>query len=205
MKRYPDRPDDDMETPLSPTAPGLLAKTASSVTDSQLWNFNLAGLILHGTQGTAMLVASQAVSSIKNFRKELTTSFLEFDDNPESPTYQTLIPGIRNAGKVEIGLMAAVFVLMSAVAHAWVLIFWKTYLGDIARETNRARWYEYALSSSVMICAIAVLFGCYDLGSLILMFLINVRLEPCPAPTCSCPALSRHLCVLRALPHHRRP
>ena len=46
-------------------------------------------------------------------------------------------------------------------------------LSDIARETNRARWYEYALSSSVMICAIAIIFGCYDLGTLILMFIVN--------------------------------
>jgi len=145
----------------------------NKVTDSTLWKFNLAGLILHGVQGTLLLVASQAVTSIKSFSKELTTSFLTFDDDPSSPTFQQLVPGIRSVGKVEIGLMAAVFILMSAVAHAWVLVFWKTYLSDIARETNRARWYEYALSSSVMICAIAIIFGCYDLGTLVLMFLVN--------------------------------
>ena len=103
-----------------------LLAPAGKVTDSTLWKFNLAGLILHGVQGTLLLVASQAVPSIKSFGKELTTSFLTFDDDPSSPTYQQLVPGIRSVGKVEIGLMAAVFILMSAVAHAWVLIFWKT-------------------------------------------------------------------------------
>jgi len=146
---------------------------AAKVSDNQLWKFNIAGLVLHGVQGILLLVASQAVTSIKNFSKELTTSFLTYDNDPSSPTYQQLVPGIRSVGKVEIGLMAAVFILMSAVAHAWVLVFWKTYLADIARETNRARWYEYALSSSVMICAIAIIFGCYDLGTLILMFIVN--------------------------------
>ena len=66
------------------------------------------------------------MTSIKSFSKELTTSFLTFDDDPSSPTFQQLVPGIRSVGKVEIGLMAAVFILMSAVAHAWVLVFWKT-------------------------------------------------------------------------------
>ena len=71
-----------------------LLAPAGKVTDSTLWKFNLAGLILHGVQGTLLLVASQAVPSIKSFGKELTTSFLTFDDDPSSPTYQQLVPGI---------------------------------------------------------------------------------------------------------------
>ena len=73
--------------------------------------------------------------------------------------------------------MAAVFVLLSALAHLLVLLNWKTYLADIEKGINRARWYEYAISSSIMICSIAILFGCYDLGSLILMFMINASMN----------------------------
>merc|ERR1711937_988843 len=62
---------------------------------------------------------------------------------------------------------------MSAVAHAFVLMRWDRYIADLRNEVNHARWYEYAASSSVMICAIAMLFGCYDMGSLMLMFSIN--------------------------------
>jgi hypothetical protein len=152
----------------------LTLSAASSVTDRSLRNFNLAGCILHSVQGLAMLVASQAVPSIKAFKKMLTTSFLEFDAET-----QALVPRTRNAFNVEIGLLAAVFVLLSAVAHLLVLIFWDKYLADIKRETNRARWYEYSISSSIMICGIAVLFGCYDLGSLILMFFINAVMNMC--------------------------
>ena len=95
------------------------------------------------------------------------------------PAPTSLVPRTRNAFEVEIGLLAAVFVLLSALAHLLVLIFWDAYLADIKRETNRARWYEYAISSSIMICSIAVLFGCYDLGSLILMFMINAVMNLC--------------------------
>jgi hypothetical protein len=151
-----------------------LSLTASSVTDKSLRCFNIAGFVLHSVQGLAMLTASQAVPSIKDFKKMLTTSFLAFD-----PDTQSLVPRTRNAFEVEIGLLAAVFVLLSALAHLLVLIFWDAYLADIKRETNRARWYEYAISSSIMICSIAVLFGCYDLGSLILMFMINAVMNLC--------------------------
>jgi|EP01049_Picozoa_sp_SAG25_P009618 hypothetical protein len=144
----------------------------SPISDATLRKFNIAGLLLHGIQGTAMLVASQAVSSIKSFRKDITMAYLEFDEET-----QTLLPAQRRVGSVEIGVAAAVFVLLSAVAHGLVLIFWDTYIRDINRGINRARWYEYALSSSVMICSIAVLFGCYDMASLILMFLVNAAMN----------------------------
>ena len=50
-------------------------------------------------------------------------------------------------------------------------------IADINRGINYTRWYEYALSSSIMICSIAVLFGCYDLGSLVLMFAANAAMN----------------------------
>merc|ERR1711879_20871 len=114
------------------------------------------------------IIASQAVTSIKDFQKILTFAFLEYDEDTRA-----LVASSKDAFKVEIGVMAAVFLLMSAIAHGLVLIFWETYIHDIRLEINRFRWYEYALSSSLMICAIAILFGCYDLGSLVLMFLVN--------------------------------
>ncbi len=75
--------------------------------------------------------------------------------------------------KLEIGAMAASFLLLSAAAHLIVLSNFQSYIREINKEINTVRWYEYALSSSVMICAIATLFGCYDLGSLILIFILN--------------------------------
>ena len=157
----------DLEEPLGA---GLVNKgqAVSPISDATLRKYNIAGMVLHFVQGTAMLVASQAVTNIKAFKKMLTMSFLRFDEQT-----QALVPDTRNVFNVEIGVAAAVFVLLSAVAHALVLVFWKQYIADINRGINKLRWFEYALSSSVMICSIAILFGCYDIGSLILMFFIN--------------------------------
>jgi len=145
---------------------------ASRITDARLRRCNIGACALHTIQGLLMLAASQAVPSVKSFKKELTTSFLVFDQKTKA-----LISETKNIGSVEIGVAAAVFLLLSAVAHGYVLIFWQSYLRDISQGINRARWYEYALSSSVMMCAIAMLFGCYDIGSLILMFVVNASMN----------------------------
>lgn len=148
------------------------SSTVSTITDARLWRCNVGACILHSIQGLLMLGASQGVPNVKAFKKELTTSFLVFDQATKS-----LVSETKRIGSVEIGLTAAIFLLLSAVAHGYVLLRWRAYIRDISEEINRARWYEYALSSSVMICAIAMLFGCYDIGSLILIFLVNASMN----------------------------
>lgn len=145
---------------------------ASTITDQRLWRCNAGACMLHSVQGLLLLGTSQGVASVKSFTKELTTSYLVYDKQTK-----TLVSETKNIGSVEIGVAAAIFLLLSAVAHGYVLFFWKAYLADISQEINKARWYEYALSSSVMICAIAMLFGCYDIGSLILMFVVNASMN----------------------------
>jgi hypothetical protein len=133
-----------------------------------LRKFNIGAGILHFVQGFLLLGASQGVQSIKDFAKDLTTSFLTYDEETQS-----LVSGTKVTGTYEVGLTAAIFLLMSGLAHALVLLNWDTYLRDLEREINRFRWYEYAVSSSLMIMSIAVLFGCYDVASLILIFFCN--------------------------------
>lgn len=65
------------------------------------------------------------------------------------------------------------FAFMSAAAHFIVLLKWDTYTRDLARGLNRFRWWEYALSSSLMIMLISMLFGVYDIYSLIFIGSIN--------------------------------
>lgn len=92
-----------------------------------------------------MLVASQLVDSIKDFSKELTTSFQTFEK--DANTLQTETKDVGWA--FEIGLAAAVFLLLSAVAHCWVLCTFDAYIDGLSRGINKARWFEYAVSSSV--------------------------------------------------------
>lgn len=144
----------------------------STITDARLWRFNVGACALHSVQGLLMLGASQGIPSVKAFKKPLTTSYLVYDHATKA-----LVSETKNIGSVEIGVAAAVFLLLSAVAHGYVLLSWKRYIHDVSKGINRTRWYEYALSSSVMICAIAMLFGDYDIGSLILMFFVNASMN----------------------------
>lgn len=146
----------------------------SSITDSKLWNYNLAAGLLHLVQGSLMLFASQYVETIKAFKKTITRSYLKFD-----PETQALTSAQTGVFDVEIGVCAAIFLLMSAFAHFLVLVagFKKNYIANLNNGINYVRWYEYALSSSVMICTITILFGCYDLGTHICLFLVNASMN----------------------------
>lgn len=158
---------------LSALSDDLIPAIEPAITDTILKRFNRGACILHFVQGTMMLAASQTVEQIKTFKKPITTSFLSYNNVTKTLESETKETGIS----FSIGVMAAVFLLMSAVAHLIVLVKWDIYIRDIRREINQFRWYEYALSSSVMIMAIAVLFGCYDLGSLILIFVVNASMN----------------------------
>ena len=83
----------------------------------------------------------------------------------------------KKIGEIRIALCAAVFLGSSSAAHAYVLCFWDRYLENLDRGVNPARWYEYAVFSSLMIVAIAVLFGCYVLMSLVLIGFSNASMN----------------------------
>jgi hypothetical protein len=68
------------------------------------------------------------------------------------------------------------FSFLSAAAHFTVIIFFKKYISDINKGINRFRWWEYALSSSLMIALIAMLYGMYDIISLILLMSVNAAM-----------------------------
>ena len=73
-----------------------------------------------------------------------------------------------------------VFLLLSALAHALISIPKKlndVYNKDLIVGINRFRWFEYALSSSVMIVLISTLFGIYDIASLLLIFVLNASMN----------------------------
>jgi hypothetical protein len=48
---------------------------------------------------------------------------------------------------------------------------------NLQQGMNPARWYEYALSSSLMIMIIAMLCGMYDISSLVLIFSLNATMN----------------------------
>jgi len=164
----------------------------NSISDKRLKYFNIGAGILHFIQGMIMLVSSQAVTNIKEQgARDVTLRYLSCISNSSDGGRCGMFPedapmeqrSVRLAvqedkiGTMEIGAVAAAFLLLSACAHALIVIMFKRYIADINRGINIFRWYEYSLSSSVMIVAIAALFGMQDLASIILMFLVNMSMN----------------------------
>jgi Heliorhodopsin len=105
------------------------------------------------------------------FKLPLTTLFLDWSNG--FPVQKLVIQGYLPFVAVTSG-----FSWMSAVAHFFVLIFFSTYyIPDLRRGINRFRWIEYAFSSSLMIGLIAMLFGMYDVISLVLIMSVNATMN----------------------------
>ena len=134
---------------------------------SRLRVFNLAMAVLHTGQGIAILALSNEVTL------PIRTSFLRFDQER-----QALETATRDVANLQLAPLVASFLFISAVAHALVVLpgvhGW--YLRNLERGINYVRWWEYALSASLMIVVIALLPGMYDLGSLILIFSLNATM-----------------------------
>lgn len=131
---------------------------------SFLFKFNLIAGILHFIQGIVMVVLSN------DTLQKITISL----PNPNLAT-RSLTVGSESFFEVRLGPVVASFLFLSAIAH-FLLITPKIrewYLAGLSKNRNYARWYEYALSSSVMICLVAILSGIVDFNILFLIFITN--------------------------------
>jgi len=67
---------------------------------------------------------------------------------------------------------------MSSLAHLFIATVYRAkYEADLAKGINKARWFEYALSASVMMLAISFLSGIYDLSSLVMIFTLDALMN----------------------------
>ena len=132
-----------------------------------LRRFNLVMGFLHLIQGILMIVLSNA----KTY--PIYTNFLRFD-----LASRTLLPDPKLAYDLRFGPAVAAFLLISAVAHLSLATFgYDWYVKHLKKGMNPARFYEYALSSSLMIVLIGMLVGVWDLGTMIVMFGINAMMN----------------------------
>jgi hypothetical protein len=133
----------------------------------RLRRFNAIMGFLHLVQGILMIVLSNA----KTY--PIYTNYLRFD-----PTSLSLKPNATLFYELRFGPAVAVFLLISAVAHFILATFgYKWYVKNLKLGMNPARFYEYALSSSLMIVLIGMLVGLWDLGALILIFGLNAMMN----------------------------
>ena len=132
-----------------------------------LRRFNLGMGFLHLVQGILMIALS------KDTTYPIYTNFLKFDLEK-----MALVPDPQLAYELRFGPAVAVFLLLSAIAHFFLAtVGYKLYVSNLKKGMNPVRFYEYALSSSVMIVLIGMLVGIFDLGAIILIFGINAMMN----------------------------
>lgn len=149
---------------------GTKARAAKTTSDELLklnrWNKILAGL--HFVQGLAVVLLAQAASL------PVVTNFLTVDPLQSGEGQPVLVEASRTLFSINIAYLVAAFFFLSAIAHLCIATFWRPkYEADLKQGMNRARWYEYMVSASVMMVAIAMLSGVYDLSSLIMIFALT--------------------------------
>ena len=134
-------------------APGRLAGL-------RRWNM-IAG-VLHAASAVAV------VALANDFAIPVTASYIE--GAPGSSAYSQV-----TLWEVPLAWGVAVFFILSALAHAWVVSppGFARYGTDLANGRNYARWVEYSLSSSVMIWLIAQICSVTDVAALIGIFAVN--------------------------------
>lgn len=153
-----------------------MKKTKSSLTSatsatenkfSRLRRFNLIMGFLHLIQGVFMILVSNDTTY------PIFTNYLNFDEATRS-----LIPNTQLLYDVRFGPAVAVFLLISAVAHFYLATTgYQRYVQNLKQGMNPVRFYEYALSSSLMIVLIGMLVGLWDLGAILLIFTLNATMN----------------------------
>lgn len=128
-----------------------------------VWNWVLA--LLHAAQGVAVILLSNSAL----FR--VSTSYLTTDSLASTEGAPVLVEAQRTLFDVNLAYIVAAFFFMSAIAHLTIAtVYRKKYEAGLKEGINRARWYEYGISASTMMIAIAMLSGVSDISTLILIF-----------------------------------
>jgi hypothetical protein len=149
-----------------PTSPADVVH-APEKTFLGLRRFNAIMGFLHLVQGILMIVISNDTTY------PIYTNYLSFNMGAGS-----VAPAPTLLYDLPFGPAVAVFLLLSAIAHFSLATFgYPWYVKSLKRGINPARFYEYALSSSLMIVLIGMLVGVWDLGAMIAIFGANAAMN----------------------------
>lgn len=141
----------------------IFTKATSEQKIVKLINTNRILSLIHLAQAVAII----ALSTSALF--PITQAYQKFN-----PKTQTLEAATRPLFHIQLSLAVALFFFVSAVAHfyvGWLRPKW--YAKNLAQGINRARWYEYGISASIMMVAIAMLAGMEDLTAIIMVFTLT--------------------------------
>jgi hypothetical protein len=144
-----------------------VGQPASQATFERLRLFNLLMVVLHAVQGLVMVALST------DFSLPVRSNFYVFDEQA-----QMLVTRTETLFDLRLGPVVASFLFVSAAAHLIVSLptVYPWYVRNLRRGINYARWYEYAISASIMIVVIAMLVGVYDIAALAALFGVNASM-----------------------------
>jgi hypothetical protein len=133
-----------------------------------LVSFNLKMGFVHLIQGVALTILALTVDLFADFKPEIVARFFgALPTGGYGPVEEALFT-------LPVGLLAAGFILLSAGFHFLIAIPFKdAYLRNVEKGINPLRWYEYALSSSIMIVLLSIMFGLTTIEALIGVFGLN--------------------------------
>lgn len=144
-------------------------KQKTNNTFPSLHNWNVWLAIAHAFQGAVILL----LSSTRLFPVQ--TSYLTPDPMASELAGHTVLgTATRHLFDLNLAYLVAAFFFMSAIAHGLMATIYRTrYEDDLKKKVNKLRWFEYALSASTMMVAIAVLSGVTDFSTLVLIFVLD--------------------------------
>lgn len=148
------------------------------VTVTSLRRFNIIMGALHLFQGLMMIVLGLSLTQLGDFKLRIFQHYLVFVETGSGEGYLDFAR--TEIFTLPFFVLVASFLLISALAHALISLPKKIndmYNRDLLKGINKLRWFEYALSSSIMIVLIAYLFGVWDVASLFLIFVVNASMN----------------------------
>jgi hypothetical protein len=144
----------------------------------KLIKFNKTMGLVHLIQGVLMMLFAFLVYPTLNDAQETFTipvigNYLEF-----VPGSGLVLTNTDTLFELPFLPMTASFLLLSAIFHFLIAFpFKKKYRAGLRVGINQFRWYEYALSSSLMIVLISALFGVRDIAVFALIALSNAAMN----------------------------
>jgi hypothetical protein len=138
----------------------------------ELVRFNKIMGFVHLVQGITLFILALTIDVFSDFRPTIYGRFFVVSgDGSYAPQTEMLFD-------LPFAILVSLFLLLSAFFHFIIgFVQPETYKKNIASGKNPLRWYEYALSSSIMIVLLAAMFGLLSIEAVILIFLINASMN----------------------------
>jgi uncharacterized membrane protein len=143
----------------------------SPISFSGLKRLNAGAGIFLLVQGIIMV----GLGFLLTWKRDLYTFYLKFKIvSLVPPNFQVLPDPHVFYTLTHLGIILASFLLISGIALLLIAFVKNSaYIENLKKGMNPYRWYEYAITSSIMLVIIATFVGVWDIWSLVMIFVLN--------------------------------